>query len=68
MYAFDLMTRRSLLLSTAGLLPGREDGRQVPVPLQDRDVSLMPSPYRWLGGDAVGSPQSAVDAAGEARE
>ena len=32
------------------------------LPLQDRSShSLYPRPYRWLGGDAIGSVQSASD-------
>jgi hypothetical protein len=44
-----------------------EGGRPLSLPLADRSLTLMPSPYRWLGGDAVGSPQSAEEASGELR-
>ena len=36
----------------------------VRLPLEDRSLSLFPRPYRWLGGDATGRPQSICDAAG----
>jgi predicted dehydrogenase len=40
--------------------------RPVKLPLADRSLSLLPVPYRWLGGDASGSPQSVEEAAGRA--
>ena len=46
--------KQSALLSSA----------PVKLPLEDRSVSLFPRPYRWLGGDASGKPQSVDDAAG----
>jgi hypothetical protein len=37
----------------------------VKLPLEDRSAALYPRPYRWLGGDAAGRPQSAAEAAGK---
>ena len=34
------------------------------LPLEDRSLTLYPSPYRWVGGDASGLPQSIAEAAG----
>lgn len=59
--------RQSLEVAIASKLSAREGGRPVSLPLRDRSLTLMPSPYRWLGGDAVGNPQSATDASGEFR-
>ncbi|MCC7262375.1 MAG: Gfo/Idh/MocA family oxidoreductase [Candidatus Latescibacteria bacterium] len=35
------------------------------LPLADRSLTLYPSPYRWLGGDATGLVQSTAEAAGK---
>ena len=35
------------------------------LPLEDRSLALFPRPYRWLGGDVSGLPQSAAEAAGK---
>ena len=35
------------------------------LPLEDRSLALLPRPYRWLGGDVSGRPQSAAEAAGK---
>ncbi|MSR81509.1 MAG: Gfo/Idh/MocA family oxidoreductase [Candidatus Latescibacteria bacterium] len=34
----------------------------VRLPLEDRSLTLYPSPYRWLGGDVTGLPQSVAEA------
>ena len=34
----------------------------VKLPLEDRSLALYPRPYRWLGGDATGKPQSIEEA------
>jgi predicted dehydrogenase len=36
----------------------------VRLPLEDRSLGLLPRPYRWLGGDVTGRPQSVEEAAG----
>lgn len=37
----------------------------VKLPLEDRSLELLPRPYRWVGGDVSGRPQSAKQAAGK---
>ena len=37
--------------------------RPVKLPLEDRSLTLLPSPYRWLGGDQTGNVQSPESAA-----
>ncbi len=37
----------------------------LPLPLEDRTLTLYPSPYRWLGGDATGLPQPTAEARGQ---
>ena len=37
----------------------------VRLPLQDRTLKLLPKPYRWVGGDLTGRPQSVEEAAGK---
>ena len=37
----------------------------VKLPLEDRSLELLPRPYRWVGGDVSGRPQSAAEAAGK---
>jgi predicted dehydrogenase len=59
--------RQSLEAAIASKASAMEGGRPLSLPLADRSLTLMPSPYRWLGGDAVGSPQSAQEASGEPR-
>jgi len=39
--------------------------RPVKLPLKDRSLSLLPSPYRWVGGDQTGNVQSQEDATGK---
>jgi hypothetical protein len=34
----------------------------VTLPLEDRSLTLYPTEYRWLGGDASGRPQSVAEA------
>jgi len=57
--------RQSLEVAIASKLSAGKEGGPVALPLKDRSLALMPTAYRWLGGDAVGSPQSATDASGE---
>ncbi|MBM3755342.1 MAG: Gfo/Idh/MocA family oxidoreductase [Acidobacteria bacterium] len=59
--------RQSLEAAIASKASAMEGGRPIALPLADRSLTLMPSPYRWLGGDAVGSPQAVKDASGETR-
>lgn len=57
--------RQSLEAAIASRVSAMEGARPVSLPLSDRSLTLMPSPYRWLGGDAVGNPQTLTEAAGE---
>lgn len=59
--------RQSLEVAIASKASAIEGGRPIALPLSDRSLTLMPSRYRWLGGDAVGSPQAIGDASGEQR-
>ena len=36
----------------------------IKLPLEDRSLALYPRPYRWLGGDVTGRPQSIEEATG----
>ncbi len=59
--------RQSLEAAIASKVSAIEGGRTIALPLADRSLTLMPSPYRWLGGDAVGNPQTVKEASGESR-
>ena len=59
--------RQALEIAIACKLSAQLGSQAVKLPLQDRSQSLLPSPYRWLGGDATGNPQSASEAGGEPR-
>ena len=37
----------------------------VKLPFEDRSLTLYPSRYRWLGGDATGRSQTSEEAAGK---
>ena len=56
--------RQALEIAIAAKLSARLGSVPVRLPLADRLLSLFPSPYRWLGGDATGRPQSLKEAAG----
>jgi predicted dehydrogenase len=56
--------RQALEVAIAAKLSARLGGVPVQLPLKDRSLALLPSRYRWLGGDAVGNPQSSKEAAG----
>ncbi|MSS73472.1 MAG: Gfo/Idh/MocA family oxidoreductase [Candidatus Latescibacteria bacterium] len=58
--------RQALEVAIAAKLSAMRDSAPVRLPLQDRSLSLYPRPYRWLGGDATGQPQSAAEAKGGA--
>ena len=40
----------------------------IKLPLEDRSLALYPRPYRWLGGDAAGRPQTETEAAGTKKQ
>ena len=60
---YDL--RQALEIAIACKLSATQAHRPVQLPLKDRSLVLYPSRYRWLGGDAVGSPQTGENAAGK---
>ncbi len=57
--------RQALEIVIACKLSAQSGNRPVKLPLEDRSLALFPRPYRWLGGDATGRPQS-LDEAGSA--
>lgn len=57
--------RQALEIAIACKLSAQIDNQPVRLPLSDRSLALFPSPYRWLGGDASGRPQSVEEAAGK---
>ncbi len=56
--------RQALEVAIAAKLSAQLGNVPVKLPLKDRSLVLYPRPYRWAGGDAVGSPQSVEEAAG----
>lgn len=56
--------RQALEVAIAARLSARRGSVPVRLPLADRSLALYPAPYRWLGGDATGNPQSVAEAAG----
>lgn len=57
--------RHALEVAIACKLSAKLGSEPVKLPLADRSMALYPRPYRWLGGDVSGRPQSAVEAAGK---
>ena len=57
--------RQALEVAIACKHSARLGNAPMKLPLVDRSLELYPRPYRWLGGDAIGKPQSASDAAGD---
>ncbi|MFN0170190.1 MAG: Gfo/Idh/MocA family protein [Bryobacteraceae bacterium] len=57
--------RQALEVAIASKLSAQLGNQPVKLPLKDRTLALLPSPYRWVGGDAAGRPQTAAEAAGE---
>ena len=62
---YDL--RQALEIAIACKLSAQLGNVPVQLPLEDRSLTLYPAPYRWLGGDAAGSPQSAAEAGGKSK-
>jgi len=56
--------RQALEIAIASKQSALQGNRPVSLPLVDRSLSLLPSPYRWLGGDQTGNVQTIEDAAG----
>ena len=57
--------RQALEIAIACKRSAQLGNKPIQLPLEDRSLELYPRPYRWLGGDAVGSPQSDEEAAGK---
>ncbi len=54
--------RQALEVAIAAKLSAARNSAPVQLPLTDRTLALYPRPYRWLGGDATGRPQSIEEA------
>ena len=54
--------RQALEVAIAAKLSATRNSAPVNLPLEDRSLALYPRPYRWLGGDATGRPQSLKEA------
>ena len=57
--------RQALEIAIACKLSAQLGNLPVKLPLKDRSLALYPRPYRWLGGDVTGRPQSSDSAAGQ---
>ena len=57
--------RQALEIAIACQRSARLGNVPVRLPLEDRSLTLYPSPYRWLGGDATGLPQPEAEARGQ---
>ena len=57
--------RQALEVAIACKLSAQRANVPVSLPLEDRSLSLLPRPYRWVGGDASGKPQTAEEAEGK---
>ncbi len=56
--------RHALEVAIASKISAQRGSVPVKLPLEDRSLALYPRPYRWLGGDVSGRPQSSAEAAG----
>ena len=56
--------RQALEVAIAAKCSAIRNGAPIKLPLEDRSLTLYPRPYRWLGGDATGRPQSVTEATG----
>ena len=54
--------RQSLEVAIAAKFSALLGSIPLALPLQDRSLTLYPRPYRWLGGDQSGRPQSVEEA------
>ena len=57
--------RQALEVAIAAKLSATRNSVPIKLPLKDRSLALYPRPYRWLGGDVTGRPQSVVEATGK---
>lgn len=56
--------RQALEVAIAAKLSATRNSVPIKLPLEDRSLALYPRPYRWIGGDATGRPQSTEEAKG----
>ena len=56
--------RQALEVAIAAKVSAQRGSVPIKLPLEDRSLSLYPRPYRWLGGDVSGRPQTLEEAAG----
>jgi predicted dehydrogenase len=54
--------RQALEIAIAAKLSASRNSVPIKLPLADRSLALYPRPYRWLGGDVTGRPQSVEEA------
>ena len=54
--------RQALEVAIAAKLSATRNSAPVKLPLENRTLALYPRPYRWLGGDATGRPQTIEEA------
>ena len=57
--------RQALEVAIAAKLSATRNSTPIKLPLEDRSLTLYPRPYRWLGGDVTGRPQSIEEAKSE---
>ena len=57
--------RQALEVAVAAKVSAKMGNVPVKLPLADRSLSIYPRPYRWLGGDVTGRPQTVEEAAGQ---
>ncbi len=57
--------RQALEIAIASKLSAQLGNQPVKLPLEDRSLTLYPRPYRWLGGDVTGRPQTSDEASGK---
>ena len=57
--------RQALEVAIAAKLSAIRNSVPIKLPLEDRSLALYPRPYRWLGGDVTGRPQSIEEATGK---
>ena len=56
--------RQALEVAIAAKLSAIRNSVPIKLPLEDRSLALYPRPYRWLGGDVTGRPQSIEEVTG----
>ncbi len=56
--------RQALEVAIAAKRSATRNSVPIKLPLEDRSLALYPRPYRWLGGDVTGRPQSIEEATG----